>query len=133
MKGRLVTRIVSLAVGLALIAVVILGFRFLRQQLNRPGGPDKTEEEILTAAGEETRSGPFSLRTTMTRMGGKSYVSFEVYFINDTNSELLYSCGRMFPAEDVISIAWEDGDNIAVTLINGKKEIFTYDGSSQWR
>ena len=134
MKSRLLTRIVALITGILLIAAVIIGFSVIKDKL---AAPAKTAEETVTDTAEApngTIKGPFCLRMTYPKISSQTYVSFNIYYLHEGMEELWYSCGRMFAANDVRSIAWaNDQYDVAVTLKSGKQEVFSYDGSSNWQ
>lgn len=133
MKRRTLSRVAAFFVGCLLIAAVVWGFLWLKQKLNPPAAPEiaqnATDDTVVTLP-----NGPFSLRVTSSQIGGVTYTSFDVYFVNDTTSELIYSCGRRFPASEVVSINWTGAENdILVVLSGNRHELFAYDGSGQWR
>lgn len=134
MGSRLVTRILVLFTALLLIGALIFGLSVIRQRLskaNQAGIPD----QIDTAEAQEgTPCGPFMLRLTYPKIGNQNYVSFYVYYIHEGAEELWYTCGRMFPVSETESIDWSGSQyDIAVTLKDGRRELFAYDGNNNWQ
>ena len=134
--NRSLSRIIALIVGLLLVATIIYGFLWLKGHPNiLPGITSSTTQTNNQEAIDSQHNGPFRLDITTQKIGGVEYNSFVVYFINNTQEELLFTCGRMFRSDEVRSIYWSNSGNndIIVSLINGQKEVFTYDESGQWR
>lgn len=134
MGKRTVPRILALLTGILLVGVLILGVSVIKQRISAPAPANEAAEQIDTAeVADGSRMGPFILRLTYPKIGSQSYVSFHVYYSHDGTEELWYSCGRMFAAADTQSIDWTGTQyDIAVTLKNGKQELFSYDGNSSW-
>lgn len=77
---------------------------------------------------------PFYLKLITSRFGEKTYQSFEVYFVNGESGDAIFSCGRKFASDEVLSIGWaEDGYDVVVRLRNGSKVVYPYDGISTWQ
>lgn len=134
MRNRILTRIIGLFMALMLLAAIILGFYLIKQKMSEGASdPEPSEQTESANTVDMLPHGPFRLYITTNKVSTQSYTSFAVYFVNDTSTELLFSCGRMFPSSQVQSITWSDeNDDIIVTLTNGRQELFSYDGSGQW-
>lgn len=131
MRSSTLTRVLALFTGLLLVALLIFGVMFMKQRLAVP--KDAQTSAAAEDVVEHNRSGPFDLRTVTSKVGNQTYLSFAVYYHHDQEDELWYTCGRMFPANDVKGIDWEgDQFDIAVQLKNGAKELFSYDGNGEW-
>ena len=131
MRSSTLTRVLALFTGLLLVALLIFGVIFMKQRLAAPQSAETSAavEDVV----EHNRSGPFDLRTVTSKVGSQTYLSFTVYYHHGQEEELWYTCGRMFPANDVKSIDWEgDQFDIAVQMKNGVKELFSYDGNGEW-
>jgi len=130
----MLTRIVILLLAVLLLAAAIFGIAVIKRQLSASTASKEASSGDEAETVEMTPNGPFSLHIVSKKVGSHSYLSFDVYFVNETSTELIFSCGRMFPAEEVVSIDWtgEDSD-ILVTLTKDRKELFSYDSSGQWR
>lgn len=132
MNSKILTRVIILAMVLLLMTVVIVGVLMLQKQMQKNAAQPNQIETVEMAEGEIM--GPFILRVTYPKVGGQQYTSFNVYYRHDGNEELWFSCGRMFNTAQVQSIAWADEQfNIVVTLRDGRQELFSYDGNSDWR
>ena len=134
MKSRLLVRLVTLIMSLLLVAVLIWGVGMLRRETAKPASAAEETQKDITEVADGSVKGPFLLRLSYPRIGGKTYVSFHVYYRHDGTEELWYECGRMFLSADVASIDWADEQyDIAVTLKDGRQEVFSYDGNNQWQ
>ena len=134
--NRALSRIIALIVGLLLVAAIIYGFLWLKGHPGvLPGTNSGTTQSNNTEAIDSQHNGPFRLDITTQKIGGVEYTSFVVYFINNTQEELLFTCGRMFRSDEVRSILWSNSgsNDIIVSLTTGRKEVFTYAESGQWR
>ena len=139
MRRHTLSRLLALAAGLLLLAAVILGFRALKHRLTQEDAP--LPEISGSAAPTATpvsgvHNGPYLLRTTYSRVGSTKYTSFEIYYTHGGQTELWYSCGRMFPSDQVRGVSWADPGStydIAVVHTDGKRTVFTFDGNSSWQ
>ena len=140
MKSRLLTRIAALITVALLIAAVLIVVHIYRNRLNGSinaigsGTGSARAQTVSNETPEGIVQGPFSLRTVTYKSGVQTFLSFSVYYLHEGSEELWYACGRMFPAADVASIAWANAQfDIAVTLKDGRQELFSYDGNNQWQ
>lgn len=134
MQSRALTRVIALILGLLLTGLVIFGFTFMKRQLSKPAQVGAAQQPDTDEAPGGSVSGPFILRLTYPKIGGQSYISFHVYYHHEGTDELWYSCGRMFPANDVSSIDWTGAQHdIAVQMKDGSREVFSYDGNNNWQ
>ena len=135
MRRHVLSRIVAFIIGLALIAAVILGMRILSQKMHTPTAANTQTDNREDAAEtmETVTRGAYQLRAITTLISGRSYTSFEVYWQHEGDSELWYTCGRMFPSEEVASIGWANDDyDIEVRLKDGNSVLFSYNGNNEW-
>ena len=80
MKSRLLVRLVSLVMGLLLVAVLIWGVGMLRRKTEKPASTAGDTQIDVTEAVQGSAKGPFLLRLSYPRIGGQTYVSFHVYY-----------------------------------------------------
>ncbi len=79
------------------------------------------------------QKGPFYLKITTGRFGEQTYQSFEIYFTNSESGDAIFSCGRKFASDEVLSIGWSgDGYDVIVRLRSGASVTYPYDGISTW-
>ncbi|MBQ7454948.1 MAG: hypothetical protein IJS53_00775 [Clostridia bacterium] len=133
-KGSWLSRVLMLAVIGALVAGAVLGFNYLRGRIVQPdetpaapvSGRDDADDTL-----EVMTNGSFQLRVFDRLISGSSYISFSVYRLSD--GEELFTCGRLFPADEVVSVAWVSGTcDIEVRMKDGKTVTFSYDGITEW-
>ncbi len=116
-----------------LIAMILLGSALKVKTASR-SKVKQDQDSIMQHAGNTLSNSPFLLEINESKNGSASYVTFSVYFVNESQNELVFTCGRMFSAADVESIAWHGTEyDILVTLRDGSTVLFTFDGNGHWQ
>ncbi len=114
-------------------AMVLLGSALKVKTIHRNQNKQQ-QESTVQHEGATLSKPPFLLEINETRNGSSSFVSFSVYFVNEVQDELVFTCGRMFASDEVESIAWHGTEyNILVTLRDGSTVLFTFDGNGHWQ
>lgn len=133
-----------LAGALCVLAVLIILMlrhvttRFVdKEQQNTGTAASQTQSDTAqqqSSVSSALARDPFYLKITTNRFGEKTYQSFEVYFVNGESGDAIFSCGRKFASDEVLSIGWADeGYDVVVRLRNGSKVVYPYDGISTWQ
>ena len=93
-----------------------------------------SSDENTETSGSALQKGPFYLKITTSRFGEQTYQSFEIYFTNSESGDAIFSCGRKFASDEVLSIGWSgDSYDVIVRLRSGASVTYPYDGISTWQ
>ena len=135
-RRRMLPLVFALLFCCLVIGAAAYGVSYVRGHMNKPKTTEAPAASVSARKDaddtlEILANGVFQLRVFTRQVSGGSYISFAVYRMSD--GEELYTCGRMFPADEVASVGWVSGNcDIEVRMKDGKTVTFSYNGITEW-